>query len=127
MTSSDDYDRQVLEQAKIAISKGHHDPNNLRNLLIWTTARPTAPMIREYFHRHLEDRQLLRELIAIALEGEDHGDAPWAAANVITEFPGKLLREIEPELHRLSNEEWDYLNAPAKMALSKIRDATRES
>ena len=64
---------------------------------------------------------MLRQLIEIALEGEDNGDAPWAAANVITEFPAHLLREIQPELIRLSQESWMYLHDPAKLALGKIR------
>ena len=94
----------------------------LRTLLIGSTGSDsTRALAMGYFRQHLQDRSLLRQLIEIALEGEDNGDAPWAAANVITEFPAHLLREIQPELIRLSQESWMYLHDPAKLALGKIR------
>jgi len=120
----DDAERYVStrEALKVALEQGHANPRVLRGLLIGTTSTTSYDPVMDYFRRHLTDRQLLRDLIAIALEGEDNGDAPWAAANVITEFPGTLLREIEPELIQLSKEQWLYLNKPAKEALQKIKN-----
>jgi hypothetical protein len=73
-----------------------------------------------YFRQHLNDRAMLAKLIEIALEGEDMGDASWAAANVIAEFPADLLRPYEVELRQIAAEPWDYLNRPAKAALEKL-------
>ena len=98
------------------------DAENLRELLIWTTAETTAPMIMEYFRQRLYDQQLLANLIEIALEGEDAGDAPWAAANVIAEFPAHLLVVHQADLQRRSQEDWSYLSQPAKRALQRIAD-----
>jgi hypothetical protein len=118
--SLDDYEKRSRDAASVAISKGHVDAANLRELLIWTTSGTTEPMVSEYFSRHLDDEQLLSALFKIALEGEDSGDAPWAAANIIAEFPATLLARHKPELHALADEQWDYLNRPARAALAKL-------
>lgn len=80
----------------------------------------TEPMVSEYFTRHLSDEQLLAALLDIALEGEDAGDAPWAAANIAAEFPAALLARHANELHSLAKEQWDYLSRPARAALAKL-------
>lgn len=74
----------------------------------------------DYFQARFGDRELLDALIPIALEGEDAGDAPWAAANVIAEFPANMLRKHEAALRLLSQEQWIYLKDPANRALAKI-------
>src|SRR5471030_1111191 len=99
---SADYANAALAAARLAISKGHQDLANLRELLIWTTATPTSAIVDEYFSQHYEDGALLRALIDIALEGEDMGDAPWAAANTIAEFPAHMLQEHAASLVALS-------------------------
>lgn len=119
MPSNDDTKRS-LEAAAVAISKGHSGRQNLRELLIWTTDTHTEPMVSNYFARHLDDQLLLEALLAIAREGEDMGDAPWAAANLIAEFPAGLLARHEAELRIIADEPWDYLNQPAKLALAKL-------
>ena len=81
-----------------AIAKGHGNSKTLRDLLIWTTSTTTAKMVSDYFRRHFNDHKLLRDLMDIALEGDDAGDAPWAAANVIAEFPASMLRELRKTL-----------------------------
>lgn len=117
---TDDYEKRTREQAATAISKGHRDSANLRELLIWTTSMTTEPMVSEYFARHLSDEQLLAALLEIALEGEDAGDAPWAAANIVAEFPAAMLARHETELQSLAKEHWDYLSRPARAALAKL-------
>lgn len=92
----------------------------LRDWLIMTTSTKTFDDAMAHFRGQLENPQLLAELIDIALECEDMGDAPWAAANVIVEFPAALLRPYEPQLRQIAAEQWDYLNRPAKAALDKI-------
>jgi len=91
MSSSEDYRATTVKAASAAIVRGHHDPANLRELLVWTTSKTTRAMVEEYFRKHFDDRVLLEMLCAIAEEGEDCGDAPWAAANTISEFPVALL------------------------------------
>jgi hypothetical protein len=59
-------------------------------------------------------------LIAIALEGDDAGAAPWAAANTIAEFPAPMLAEHKAALLELSKYDWDYLKKPGLEALAKI-------
>ena len=118
--SLDDYAKRSRDAASAAISKGHSDAANLRELLIWTTSQTTEPMVSQYFSRHLNDESLLSALFKIALEGEDSGDAPWAAANIIAEFPATLLARHKAELHALADEQWDYLNRPARAALAKL-------
>jgi hypothetical protein len=115
------YIRNPLDALEAASWQGHSNPDVLRGLLIGTTHKGTFEPVMSYFRKHLLDRKLLSDLAAIALAGEDNGDAPWAAANVITEFPAELLKEIEPELIKLSNEQWMYLCDPANEALAKIR------
>jgi hypothetical protein len=56
----------------------------------------------------------------IALEGEDAGDAPWAAANTIADFPADMLLPHKRSLERLAAEQWTYLQVPARRALAKI-------
>ena len=103
-----------------AIKKGHSDPASLRELLIATASRDTVGMANEYFRLHLDDEKLLAALVEIALEGEDMGDAPWAAANTIVEFPAPMLKVHEASLRKLSQEQWIYLSGPANKALAKI-------
>src|SRR6185295_13935814 len=104
--SSEAYRARAISQATAAIAIGHADEKNLRELLILTTDGNSAPMVMEYFRRHIGDRELLKNLVKIALEGEDEGDAPWAAANTIVEFPVELLKEHEADLQLLSQEQW---------------------
>lgn len=120
VAEKDDYDAKTREAAIRAVATGHGDPENLREMLIWTTAMTTAPLVEAYFSEHLSDRTLLRDLINIALEGEDAGDAPWAAANMVAMFPAELLQAHRAELETLSREQWVYLNGPAKKALAKL-------
>ena len=115
-----DYGNAALSAARLVISKGHEDSANLRELLIWTTVTPTNAIVDEYFSQHHEDGALLMTLIDIALEGEDMGDAPWAAANTIAEFPIHMLQEHVAALVNLSKHEWTYLKHPALKALSKL-------
>ena len=103
-----------------AAKTGFCDAASLRQLLIATTSTETYEIAMSYFRAHLDDKELLDALIPIALEGEDAGDAPWAAANVIAEFSATLLKTHEASLKQLSNEQWVYLNGPANKALAKI-------
>lgn len=107
-------------RAAKAIRKGHSDPDNLRELLIWTTSVDTCPMVEAYFAKNYHDRDLLRSLLEIAQEGSDSGDAPWAAANVIADFPPGMLIPHRDALEELSRHEWMYISDPAKKAIDKI-------
>ncbi len=119
----DKYEARILQQASECIATGHRDPENLRKLLILTTDRTTAAMVEEYFSKHHHDSELLGRLVAIALEGEDNGDAPWAAANTIADFPPEMLKPFRFQLEEISREQWIYLNEPAKLALKRIDEA----
>jgi hypothetical protein len=117
------YEERQLAFAAATMAKGHNDVTNLRELLICTTSKTTCAMVEEYFRKHHHDQNLLANLVSIAMEGDDAGDAPWAAANTIVDFPAKMLVEYKPQLVALSKHEWFYLNVPAKEALSKIAHA----
>ena len=117
------YQEQELRLASEAIARGHKDPEDLRQLLILTTSTTTSGVVDAYFRKHLDDKNLLHALVAIAMEGDDAGDAPWAAANVIAEFPAHLLSECKAELVELSQHPWSYLHVPARHALGKIQGA----
>jgi hypothetical protein len=93
---------------------------DIRDKLIETTDQRKAQAAMAFFKERLNDSATLAALVDIALEGEDMGDAPWAAANVIAEYPAALLRRHEAELRLIAAEQWDYLNRPAKAALAKI-------
>jgi hypothetical protein len=113
--------RSAYEKAvQSALAKGYRDPVALRELLIATTSTVTEPKVTKYFRRHLDDAGLLASLFEIAAEGEDMGDAPWAAANVIEEFPPELLRLYQAELEELAAHPWMYLHDPARRALAKL-------
>jgi len=114
------YEKKELEDAAKAVAKGHGDDSKLRELLILTTSKTTYAMVSEYFRQHHHDKALLSALVSIALEGEDAGDAPWAAANTIAEFPASMLIEHESALLQLSEHDWDYLKTPALAALAKL-------
>lgn len=120
MTSNEDYAAFSVRAASAAIVKGHSDPKNLRELLIWTTSKTTSAIIADYFRKHLDDVSLLEALFSIAEEGEDCGDAPWAAANVLSDFPAAMLIPYKARLVILSNHQWSYLSTPAAQALAKI-------
>jgi hypothetical protein len=120
MAGNSTFEEGELKAASAAIAKGHRDPENLRELLIWTTSKTTRAMVESYFQQHYHDKDLLRALVSIALEGEDAGDAPWAAANTIADFPASMLMEHKAALLELSKHDWDYLKRPALAALAKI-------
>ena len=120
MTAGSEYEERERKAAFEATAKGHADPANLRELLIWTTSKTTRAAIEAYFRKHHHDKALLAALVSIALEGEDAGDAPWAAANTLAEFPASMLMEHKAALVDLSKRDWDYLNNPARAALRKI-------
>lgn len=115
-----DYDESALRAAAQAIATGHRDTQNLRELLIWTTCKTTSVMVEQYFQLHHSDEDLLRTLLGIAAEGLDAGDAPWAAANAIADFPVSMLRRYRAELLELSKHEWMYLSQPALRALARV-------
>jgi hypothetical protein len=94
--------------------------DELRDKLIETTDSTKADAAMGFFRERLNDPVTLARLVEIALEGEDMGDAPWAAANVIAEYPALLLRAHKGELRRIAAEPWDYLDKPAKAALAKL-------
>ena len=126
----EEMDKLNAEQQKYAsecIARGHQDHENLRELLILTTNNATVAMIDRYFAKHHHDSELLSQLMKIAKEGEDNGDAPWAAANTIADFPPAMLKPFRSDLEEISKEEWIYLNQPAKMALEKIDEADSAS
>lgn len=112
-----------------AIRKGHSDQENLRELLIWTTGIDTCPMVEAYFAKYHHDKDLLRRPVEIAQEGSDMGDTPWAAANVIADFPAPMLVPHRAALEELSRHDWMYISDPAKKTLDKIvgESAFRES
>lgn len=114
------YEERSIEYAKSLIAKGHKNPEVLRELLICTTDKYSFPLVSDYFSHHLNDEVLLRRLFEVALEGDDSGDAPWAAANIISEFPAKLLSGYKEQLLELADYDWIYLKAPAQAALKKI-------
>jgi len=92
----------------------------LRDWLIMTTSTVTYDQAIAHLRTRLDDPAFLSELLDIALEGEDAGDAPWAAVNVIEEFSPSLLRRHLPQLTALAGESWTYLSDPAKRALAKL-------
>ncbi|WP_426029422.1 hypothetical protein [Caulobacter sp. DWP3-1-3b2] len=94
--------------------------DDLRSRLMETTEKTKPSGAMAFFAQHFDDHVMLSELIEKALEGEDMGDAPWAAANVIAKFPADLLRLHESALRQIAAEPWDYLSRPAKIALEKI-------
>jgi len=118
--SAFDYQERERKAASAAIAKGHGNPADLRELLIWTTSTTTRADVEAYFRRHHHDKRLLAALVSIALEGEDAGDTPWAAANILSDFPASMLVEHKAALVELSQHDWDYLNRPARAALRKI-------
>jgi hypothetical protein len=117
------YGQERMRAVTQAAARGHHDQRSLRELLISTTDRNTAPVATAYFAEHRQDSELLRALMNIALEGEDAGDAPWAAANTIADFPANMLLPHRESLEKLAREQWEYLHVPAKIALAKIAAA----
>lgn len=121
MNSRDAYHAWELSNLSAAITKGHKDKANLRTLLICTTSKTTVDAANRYFEEHHHDDDLLTSLVTIALEGEDAGDAPWAAANVLAEFPANMLQKHEAALTELAGQEWIYLHVPGQKAIEKVR------
>ena len=60
--------------------------------------------------------------LGVALEGDDSSDAPWAAANIIAEFPEKMLSAYKDQLLELAAYEWVYQKTPAQAALKKLSE-----
>jgi hypothetical protein len=120
MSDQSDYEKWLRSHLAASIAKGHKDPANLRELLICTTLRTTVADAEAYFVAQHQDPSLVETLIKIALEGEDAGDAPWAAANVLLDFPSPMLRKHQAALQKLASHPWAYLSEPAKKALEKI-------
>ena len=123
MSPDDNYKNERRKAFAEAAAKGYEHPESLRELLICTTDTTTAPMAEVYFAEHRSDPKLLQLLVEIALEGEDAGDAPWAAANTIADFPASMLLVHQDSLEQLAREQWTYLHVPARQALAKIAAA----
>jgi hypothetical protein len=113
------YQQWLRDRASHCIAEGHADPTNLRELLILTTNKTTFGIVNGYFNKHQNDSALLANLVKIALEVEDAGDASWAATNIIAGFPAIMLVQHISELEILSNSDWEYLRVPAIKALAK--------
>lgn len=124
MEDRENHERSSRKAAAEDIQRGHRDTASLRELLIWTTSKATAETVNAYFRMYHSDRELLRALFKLALEGEDAGDAPWAAANVLADFPPSMLFEHKNDLLALSKFEWAYLKGPASKALAKLEAAS---
>lgn len=120
MNTSDEYREKSRSAANAALARGHQDIKNLREILIWTTSRTTVDLVENYFAEHLGDSKLVESLVTIALEGEDAGDAPWAAANTLTAFPTTMLLPHRAAIVELSQYDWDYLSGPAKRILVRL-------
>jgi hypothetical protein len=120
VNASDEYREKSRSAAKSALARGHKDIKNLREILIWTTSRTTVDLVESYFAKHLGDRELVESLVSIALEGEDAGDAPWAAANTLMVFPDAILLPHRAAMIELSHHNWDYLSGPAKEILARL-------
>jgi hypothetical protein len=114
------YDQWLRDRVSHCVAEGHADLNNLRELLILTTNKTTFDTVNAYFNKLHHDSKLLANLIQIALEGEDAGDAPWAAANIVAEFPSMMLAKHRREIEKLSDSDWEYLKVPSLKALEKI-------
>jgi hypothetical protein len=123
MSSESNYQDDCRRVCEAAVANGYEDSDSLRELLICTTSTVTAPMAEAYFAERRDNAKLLALLVAIALEGEDAGDAPWAAANTIADFPAEMLLPHEQSLEQLAAEEWTYLHVPGRRALAKIAAA----
>lgn len=121
MTNYTPYQEFASHAVAAAIAKGYQDAAALRELLIWTTSKTTCARVEEYLKPHLGEAALVDSLVVIALEGEDSGDAPWAAANLLAEAPASALRRYEAALAELSAHSWSYLSMLARMALAKVR------
>jgi hypothetical protein len=120
VNSSDEHREETLMAARSALARGHQDAKNLREILIWTTSKTTSDLVEAYFAEHLNDSKLIEALVSIALEGDDAGDAPWAAANTLTRFPAAMLLPHTADIIELSKYDWIYLSSPAKKILAKL-------
>lgn len=120
MDNEKTYEQWSIENAEKLIKIGHKDVAILRELLICTTNKISDSIVAPYFNHFLDDEELLMNLFEIALEGDDSGDAPWAAANVISNFPATLLSNYRPQLLEIAAYDWDYLRLPAEKSLAKI-------
>ena len=123
MSSRSSYADERRQACEAAAANGYEDPASLRELLIRTTSTVTAPLAEAYFAEHRSDAKLLSLLVEIALEGEDAGDAPWAAANTIADFPAEMLWPHKKSLEKLAAQQWTYLHVPGGRALAKIAAA----
>ena len=103
------------------MERGYQDAAALRELVVWTTSKTTRASVEDYLRPHLGEAALVEALVALALEGEDVGDAPWAAANLFAEAPADALRPHEAALTELSTHPWSYLSVPAQKAVAKLR------
>jgi hypothetical protein len=121
MTTYTPHQERELQAAAAAILRGYTDEAALRELLILTTSQTTSERVEQYLTPHLGDSRLIEALVAIAVEGEDAGDAPWAAANLLAAAPADVLRSHEAALVELSGHPWIYLSVPAQKALAKLR------
>jgi len=122
MTSFTPYQEREMQAAAAAMARGYQDAAALRELLVWTTSKTTAAGVEEYLKPHLAEASLVDALVAIALEGEDAGDAPWAASNLLSAASADALRPHEAALTELSTHPWSYLSVPAQKALAKLRE-----
>src|SRR4051812_23361300 len=102
MTNYTPYQEGKLHAVAAVIARGYQDATALRELLIWTTSQTTCASVEEYLKPHLGEATLVNSLVVIALEGDDSGDAPWAAANLLAEAPAGALRPHEGALAELS-------------------------
>lgn len=107
--------RRVCEAAG---SNGYEAPDSLRELLICTTSTVTASMAEAYFAERRNDARLLNLLVAIALEGEDAGDAP-GSRQYDCELPGENVVAPQAESGAVSRRGVELPARPKPTCLSE--------
>ena len=98
-----------------------YDFQDVRELLIDTMH--SNEQANKYFITKSNDKEMLKMLVRIAIDEEDHsGDAPMAAGNYIYQYPADWLAEYEDVfIYILLREYSDVRTEDIAMALARFK------
>jgi hypothetical protein len=100
---------------------------DIRELLIETYY--SNDLAVQYFEERLNDKELFKLLVRIAIDDEDYsGDAPMAAGDYLYKFPLEWIREYETDFLKILKREYsDVRSEDIAMALAKIKSVKAKS
>lgn len=111
------YEQWLESEAARLVATGGADTDTVRGLLILSCH--SSPLARRFFEDRLNSEELLKVLLALAVD-DYSGDAQMTASYWVSEFPPALLAPHATTLAAVAANEWDSVAIHAREALEAL-------